>query len=89
MKKKLIDLHWEWMETGELTKCNGLCTELEETEYEKSMNLFKPNYQQRFCAYWAADKKDFTHYDTYSLSTKYTTTRQSIVLLICAMHNEI
>ena len=89
---KLIDRHWEWMKAGELDDC-GLCAELFDTKYIKTLELFDPTEQEyeklekddESEIYWGSGLK----FHSITRHIEYTPRRQSIVLLICAMHNEI
>jgi hypothetical protein len=89
--KKLIDLYKEWMEKGDIF--NGLCGRLDSGDYQETFELFVPTKKEKaqleetgFCeVYWASglpknDKKE---------ESSFTPLRQTIVLLICAMHNEL
>jgi len=93
---KLIDLHFEWVKTGELPHGNGLCEELENTKYNEYLNLFTPNQDDKMGEFWACDDADFIFYYQNHLTSyngdlwkRYSLTRQLIVLLICAMNDEI
>lgn len=93
---KLIDLHWEWMGTGELQHGYGLCEELLKTKYYEDLQLFSPDPSDFLCQYWGCDENDLVFYHQYHLTAyngdlwrKYSIMRQNTVLLICAMHNEL
>jgi len=91
MRKKLIALHWEWMKTGSLPE-DGLCDTLEYTKYYKDLkNLFET--AELYGQYWGADVgqqyNDSSELYKFRRYREYGPTRQSIVLLICAMHNEL
>lgn len=81
MQKKLIDLHKEWCETGKLPK-GGLCNSLP-WEYIKAFSLF--DYDQPYGEFWGCPEYE---YGDSRREFEYTPTRQTIVLLICAMNNE-
>lgn len=86
---KLIDLHKEWIRTGKLSN-DGLCYCVPE-EYRELFELFTPTKQELishnaegyWTAWWGKHKKD-----GYSCRI-YNSFRQTIVLLICAMNNEL
>lgn len=90
---KLIDEHKQWCRTGVLPSCNGLCSELKNTEYEESLDLFRPSAKERIklndkgisVAYWGSGLK----WHAKDIYKNYTELRQNIVLLICAMHDEL
>ena len=98
MQKKLIDLHFEWMETGTMGKPynagGGLCY-LIPVEYDHYFELLKPITtelatleENESTIFWASGLQE--SYSEYSkLAYLYTPRRQSIVLLICAMYGEI
>lgn len=82
---RLVDKHKKWMETGRLDR-PGLCSCLMDQElYMNKLTLFEPNldYIPPFWAYGAGKPHVF------NLMLEYTPLRQTIVLLICAMHNEL
>lgn len=89
---KLKQKYEKWMETGRLPK-DGLCNCLMRTEYQNTLGLFRPSLKDKFelseegisRGYWGSglaytDKGKF-----YS----FTPLRQTIVLLILAMHDEL
>ena len=90
--KKLIDLHKEWCQTNKLHDW-GLCHSIPK-RYKKSLKLFVPNKREVALlikektpqGFWGYDKP--THCTGYLLE-EYTQRRQNIVLLICAMHDEL
>ena len=98
---KLIDLHKEWMESGEMwvdTIPNGLCDIINvttEKRYKSDFYLIKPNSTELEelkssgfdCAYWASELPE--NASIKDLSRVYSPLRQTIVLLICAMNNEL
>jgi len=89
MSKKLIDLHKEWMEVGKFNDRHsdggngGLCNAVP-VKYIDDLKKFEPNNDS---AYWASTKSE----NDISLTAiyGYNQLRQTIVLLICAMNNEI
>lgn len=97
MENKLIDLHFEWMETGVLhNKCGGLCSVLSNTEYRNTLALFKPTDSEtsmmhgESAVFWGSGIYFGDEYTgDGNGNALYTPRRQSIVLLICAMHGEI
>lgn len=99
--KKLIDLHHEWIKTKRIPQ-NGLCISLETNSlnghaalrYTNSLKkLFKPTLQEQRKLikegyspfYWASGLRE----GSFGLNTKYTELRQTIVLFICAIHEEL
>lgn len=84
MTKKLIDLYKEWMITGEMPHFpGGLCHNVP-LKYMTEVNLFIPQ-KNEFDSYWGADTKIKGINKYYGFGTL----RQTIVLFICAMHNEL
>ena len=89
--KKLIDHYKEWLEKGELPKF-GLCHSVP-NEYKKSLLLFEPTLYELNEAidcgmsglYWASGLTIFDPNKRQAL----TPLRETIILLICAMHDEI
>ena len=92
--KKLIDLYKEWMETGRLDT-DGICNSIAGTKYYKYLDLVEPtdddldkfsrNYSRIYWAYGRSREVGNTE-DKYF---KFTPLRQTIVLLICAIHSEL
>lgn len=90
MRKKLIDCHNKWAKDGCISG-SGLCNSVPD-KYRKSLALFEPtqeNYkrlikQGKSVVFWAHENKS-----SYFRATQYGKLRQAIVLLICAMHDEI
>lgn len=89
---RLIDLHKEWMEKGGFFNL-GLCNALPTQKYKNTLQKFVPSKDEQeqlrysgYCdIYWGSglfnnDWKRFSY---------YTPLRQTIVLLICAMNNEL
>lgn len=93
---KLIDLYKEWMKKGTMTKEGrllfGLCLELP-FEYSASLELLTPTIEDYkslsndgFCTVYWGSGLPVDHKDEMSA---FTPLRQTIVLLICAMHDEL
>jgi len=89
--KKLIDHYKEWDKEGQLPD-DGLCYSIPD-EYKKSLRLFKPTEKELRKLtewglspfYWASGLGWFDLNRYRSL----TPLRETIILLICAMHDEI
>lgn len=89
MNKKLIGLYKEWIRTGKIVD-SGLCFCVP-TKYEEYLDLFEPTREDREnhkppFLYWASDSdklNDVSHYYDFNEF------RQTIVLLICAMCDEL
>ena len=89
--KKLIEHYKEWIEKGKLPKF-GLCNSVPD-EYIESLLLFKPTDDElnelkilgMSWGYWASG---LWVVDPNKLDT-LTPLRETIILLICAMHDEI
>jgi hypothetical protein len=89
--KKLIDHYKEWDKEGQLPDY-GLCDSIP-SEYEKSLLLFKPTDAEldeleslRMAVFfWASGLSVFDVNKCRAL----TPLRETIILLICAMHDEI
>lgn len=92
MKKKLIDLYKDWMRVGTLPD-QGLCNSIPK-KYSKNIKMFQPeeDYLEKLIdksvskyLYWGSGsiKSD------KDLKYGFTPLRQTIVLFICAMNNEI
>lgn len=90
MSKKLIDCYKEWMGTGIMTDridsygMGGLCNTLPK-EYLNTLDLLRP-IEGGFL-YWANECKNNNYWDKHIYN--FNKTRQTIVLLICAMHDEL
>ncbi len=88
--KRLIDLYKEWMETGFIKDINGslglggICNAVPE-KYRKTIELFRPD---TILAYWASTKYKQGHATNENMY-RFNELRQSIVLLICCIHNEL
>jgi hypothetical protein len=84
---KLFDLYKEWMETGTLGEPSnfdgGLCNAVPE-EYQADLKLFVPDDWHE--VFWAYELK---RYEYKRRAYDFTPLRQTIVLLICAMKDEI
>lgn len=87
MEKKLIDLYKEWMNSGKLTD-SGLCFSVPK-EYKTFLELFKPLKTETVglysFLYWASQDNDSGLIHFYDFNPL----RQTIVLLICAMNDEL
>ena len=95
MKGKLIDNFKKWSIEGELPDI-GLCCTLEDTEYEKTLNLFQPTEKDRkklvsklAFMFWGYDKQDVMFTTLRIRSRKLTPLRQTILAFICVMHDEV
>lgn len=88
-QKKLIDLHWEWMETGRIKERNnpdglgGICNAIP-VDYLRKLRDFSPP-AHLYKTYWGAENIRNKKMKMY----EYTSLRQTIVLFICAMCGEI
>ena len=87
--KKLIDLYKEWMGTGKIYDHynsfgnGGLCNAAPR-KYKNDLLLFTPDILD---VYWASMRPRFS--GTTEAAYNFNPLRQTIVLLICAMHNEL
>lgn len=92
MAKKLITLYKEWMDGGELPE-DGLCNSLFYTKYHECLDMFEPTDDELIelaasglsQSYWGSGLKADCNDRYYA----FTPLRQTIVLLICAMNNEL
>lgn len=94
---KLIDYHHQWMETRCVPN-QGLCNTMDCFNHDEWLKyyillikFFKPDtYEQ---AYWAYGVKYpegvLSAQEIKLITTKYTPLRQTIVLFICAMYDEL
>jgi len=88
---ELIDLYKKWMETEKLSNV-GLCNSLPQT-YWKTLILFMPSNDEMLelieegfdQVFWASGLPA----DHRKEERGFTELRQTIVSLICAMHDEI
>ena len=97
MKKKLIDYHYEWLETNTIP-CKGLCNSLKKInpKYRRKLEEFNPTIEDikvlfkenKTRLFWGADVS-IHHVPYREIETQYTELRQTIVLFICAMCNEL
>jgi hypothetical protein len=97
MKNKLIDYHYEWLESGRIPY-PGLCITLHminREKYKTKLDMFHPNSNDlnklyklnKSLQFWASD---LTHNSSMlDITYKYTKLRQTIVLFICAMCDEL
>lgn len=88
--KKLIDLHKEWMGMGTMGEPEngggGLCNVVP-VEYKTNLCCFIP---KQYRVFWGSDTRIGSTNENYkTVAYKYTELRQTIVLFICAMHNEL
>ncbi len=92
MKGKLITNFKKWSIEGELPDI-GLCCTLEDTEYEKTLNLFQPTEKDRkklvSNTFWGYGRQDVMFTTLRIRSRKLTPLRQTILALICVMHDEV
>jgi hypothetical protein len=79
---KHLQFYMDCMKKGEMPKA-GLCaSSWNDYICEESLMLFKPDYAGMF-SYWASEKSGYD--DCY----KFTKLRQTIVLLMAAINNEL
>lgn len=90
---KLINLYKEWMKKGKMPSL-GLCCSVPST-YTDTLDLFEPTAEQenelrlngKSWAYWGYEGNST---DSSELRCRsFTELRQTVVLLICAMHDEL
>ena len=96
-KKKLIDYHREWKRKKQIPEM-GLCSVFDELslKYQKTFQLFIPTDAEirkldsieESSSFWASGLNIY-EYDLQDRMMGYTPRRQAIILLICAMHNEL
>jgi hypothetical protein len=96
MKNKLIDYHYEWLESGRIPLI-GLCNTLEHinSKYKEELKMFTPNVMNyvklmesnESTLFWASNLPRVSSEE--DLHFKYTELRQTIVLFICAMCDEL
>lgn len=82
----------KWMENGRLPK-GGLCNSLMGTKYRNTLKLFGPSCEELY-ELFKEDLSNIFWGSGLSLNDndrhiKFTPLRQTIVLLILAMHNEL
>lgn len=86
---KLIDLHKEWMESGKIKDREnsfgdgGLCNAVP-IKYYDAVSLFRPKRYK--ISWWAGGHPN---QENDKLMYDYNSLRQTIVLLICAINNEL
>lgn len=87
---KLIDLHKKWCRNGSLNGSSGLCHALMHTDYDDHLQLFIPTGEELaihehegYNTAWWGEKEGDKRWGAY------TPLRQTIVLLICAMNDEL
>lgn len=85
-KKKYLKFYEDCMTTGELPDY-GLCNSIE--SYDGELMLFEPP-SGLFSPYdyWGFGENP-EHLSSYVVATKFTTLRQTIVLLLAAMNDEL
>ena len=92
MSKKLIDCYKEWMKEGVIDNRRGsigdggLCNAVPK-EYLETLHFLAPPNSQSW-HYWGYGIPYFHTPDTRVMYS-FTPLRQTVVLLICAMHNEL
>lgn len=91
---KLIDLHKKWMEAGRIPH-DGLCNCID-SPYLRTLMLFHPNKKEfedfgpdNSGMFWGCGLDNDFACGVFIRRNAYTPRRQSIVLLICAMHGEL
>lgn len=83
--KKLIDLYKEWMETGRMDDA-GLCQISMNTYWEETFDEYFFNHIPKNSKdYWGSGLRINHKNEQFT----FTPLRQTIVLLICAIHNEL
>lgn len=84
--KKYLPLYKKWMKTGELP-VSGLCSAF---HGDRLFNLIDPENGQ-MDTYWGYDglQTQHTWINDQDLACKFTPFRQTIVLLMAAMNNEL
>lgn len=93
-EKNLFDLHKKWSKSNNIDG-HGLCGCVP-NYYKKSLALFNPNHDEEgytpekgmSLLYWAFGEACDVN-DNFPKWFKYSPLRQTIVLFICAIHNEI
>lgn len=91
---KLIELYKEWMEKG-VMKDDGICSALPR-KYRRTLEDIEPTDSDLITlrshgmptAFWGYGKKR-TMYSGQDVYNGFTPLRQTIVLLICAIHDEL
>lgn len=93
---KLIDLYKSWLMQGIITR-NGLCNSLP-SRYKRQLMKFYPtadewknfnHFYNRPQGYWGHNGEVDLMSDRARTSKEFSPLRQTIVLLICAMNNEL
>lgn len=92
MDKKILDYYKQFSKTGELDQ-SGLCLLLRDTPYNRELFLFKPTKEDfdELCndglskGWWASLLPN----DSLEKMSAFTPMRQTILLFIAAMHNEL
>jgi hypothetical protein len=91
---KLINEYKKWMKNDYTMPDSGLCNVLENTEYHDSFLFFEPTIEDflilekenKPTIFWAFGESRLSDLNRYY---HFTPLRQTIVLLICAMHDEL
>jgi hypothetical protein len=101
--RELIDLYADWATARELPGDSGLCNYIPQA-YRNELKLFVPDQLELIelslegisTVYWANNKpyhwySSVLKYDLnqYRIRKAFNPFRQTIVLFICAMHNEL
>jgi hypothetical protein len=90
---KLIDLYHEWMETGKIKEhpksmgAGGLCNAVP-PKYLKTLELLEPD-DDDYTTFWGNENYAYGADVASDIEYQFTPRRQTIVLLICAIHGEI
>ena len=89
----LINEYKKWIGTG-ILPYTGLCFTLKGTIYFQTLEMFRPNLKEQEELYKENKSMLFwgngeNYNDVKSLDLDFTPLRQTIVLLICAMHDEL
>lgn len=89
-KKKYLPLYYEWLKTGRLPErdnTSGLCTFL-----GSDFKHYFPDPNKK-TGFWGYDAKEYEDRDEYvawyDFATKFTPLRQTIVLFMAALNDEL
>jgi hypothetical protein len=93
--KHLIDYYKEWCVKGEMPK-EGLCASLEDLNASDLLNLFQPDQLEELelmdegisTTFWGNDRP-YGYPLEFEIRKRFNPFRQTIVLLICAMRDEL
>lgn len=81
---KYLPLYYEWMKSG-FTSDEGLCNSLPDDKYTSQLlSLFRP-YGISYI-YWGYGEENA---NTYDVINKFTPLRQTIILFMAAINNEL